>query len=48
MATDVDHLERHDGPDDPKFFDMNNLDSKCHACHSRKTATVDSTFANRR
>jgi 5-methylcytosine-specific restriction protein A len=44
-ATDVDHLERHDGPDDPKFWLWSNLDSKCHQCHSRKTATQDSTFA---
>jgi len=46
-ATDVDHLERHDGPDDPRFWLFSNLDSKCHQCHSRKTATQDSTFARR-
>ena len=45
IATDVDHLERHDGPTDPRFWLWSNLDSKCHACHSRKTATQDSTFA---
>jgi 5-methylcytosine-specific restriction protein A len=44
-ATDVDHLEPHDGPGDPRFWDWANLDSKCHRCHSRKTATTDSTFA---
>ena len=48
IATDVDHLIRHAGPDDPRFWDAQNLDSKCHACHSRKTATQDSTFARSR
>jgi len=43
-ATDVDHLERHTGPTDPKFWDWDNLDSKCHACHSKKTARHDSDF----
>lgn len=46
-ATDVDHLERHAGPADPRFWEWQNLDSKCHACHSQKTATQDSTFARR-
>jgi 5-methylcytosine-specific restriction protein A len=44
-ATDVDHLEPHAGPDDPRFWLWSNLDAKCHACHSRKTATQDSSFA---
>jgi 5-methylcytosine-specific restriction enzyme A len=47
-AKDVDHLDPHDGPSDPLFWLWENLDSKCHSCHSRKTATTDSTFANRR
>jgi 5-methylcytosine-specific restriction endonuclease McrA len=47
IATDVDHLERHDGTNDPRFWDWANLDSKCHACHSQKTAREDSTFARR-
>lgn len=46
-ATDVDHLERVAGPDDPRFYVWEILDSKCHSCHSRKTATVDSAFAGR-
>lgn len=37
-ATEVDHLQRHRGPDDPLFWAWSNLDSKCKACHSRKTA----------
>jgi 5-methylcytosine-specific restriction protein A len=47
-ATDVDHLQPHDGPNDPLMWAWSNLDAKCHACHSRKTATVDSGFARRR
>lgn len=35
-ATDVDHIEPHRG-DWSKFTDRNNLQSLCHACHSRKT-----------
>src|SRR3990172_9588656 len=35
-ATDVDHLERHEG--DPVSFFAGKLQSLCHACHSRKTA----------
>ena len=37
-ATEVDHLQRHRGPDDPRFWQWSNLDSKCKPCHSRKTA----------
>jgi hypothetical protein len=37
-ATEVDHLQRHRGPDDPLFWIWSNLDSKCKPCHSRKTA----------
>lgn len=37
-ATDVDHVDAHRG-DRAKFFDINNLQSLCHSCHSRKTAT---------
>jgi 5-methylcytosine-specific restriction enzyme A len=46
-ATQVDHLDRHDGPDDPRFWDWSNLDSKCASCHSRKTALHDSAFVHR-
>ena len=46
-ASDVDHLRRHHGPNDPLFYEWTNLSSKCHSCHSRKTATEDSIFANR-
>jgi 5-methylcytosine-specific restriction endonuclease McrA len=38
-ATEVDHLQRHHGPDDPLFWEWSNLDSKCKSCHSRKTAS---------
>lgn len=35
-ATDVDHIVAHRGSWS-KFTDPNNLQSLCHACHSRKT-----------
>ena len=47
-ATEVDHLQRHNGPNDPLFWLWSNLDSKCKSCHSKKTATVDSSFARAR
>ena len=36
LATDVHHLERHEG-DVAKFYNSP-LESDCHACHSRETA----------
>ena len=36
-ATDVDHKERHEG--DPVRFFGGPLQSLCHNCHSRKTAS---------
>jgi 5-methylcytosine-specific restriction protein A len=44
-ATNVDHVQAHTGPSDPLFWQWSNLDSLCHQCHSRKTATQDSSFA---
>ena len=35
-ATDVDHVQPHNG-DWSMFTDRGNLQSLCHACHSRKT-----------
>lgn len=35
--TDVDHIIPVDGPDDPRFWDPENHQSLCHACHSAKT-----------
>lgn len=35
-ATDVDHIKPHRG-DWERFTDRGNLQSLCHACHSRKT-----------
>lgn len=37
-ATDVDHVRDHKG-DWAVFTDESNLQSLCHSCHSRKTAT---------
>jgi 5-methylcytosine-specific restriction enzyme A len=39
LANEVDHLERHHGPDDPRFWLWSNLDSKCKVCHARKTVS---------
>lgn len=36
-ATDVDHIVPHRG-DKELFWDKDNWQSMCHACHSRKTA----------
>ena len=36
-ATDVDHIRDHKG-DWTLFTDLENLESLCHSCHSRKTA----------
>lgn len=45
LATDVDHIiaRRKGGTDD-----LQNLQSLCHACHSRKTAREDVPAAHRR
>jgi 5-methylcytosine-specific restriction protein A len=43
-ATEVDHRERHDGPNDPRFWLWDNLNSLCKRCHSSKTARQDSAF----
>lgn len=37
-ATDVDHIRDHKGVWEV-FVDRNNLQSLCHACHSKKTRT---------
>ena len=37
-ATDVDHIVRVNGADDPLFWDRSNHQSLCHRCHSIKTA----------
>ena len=37
-ATDVDHIVDHKG-DWARFTDPGNLESLCHSCHSRKTAS---------
>lgn len=40
-ATDVDHIVAVSGPDDPRFWDVENWQALCHACHAYKTARVD-------
>ena len=46
-ATDVDHVEPHDG-DWSKFIDPTNLQSLCHSCHSAKTIAESRAKATRR
>lgn len=46
-ATEVDHIKPHRGDKD-LFWDSDNWQALCKACHSRKTATEDSTFAIRK
>lgn len=46
-ATDVDHIQPHDG-DWSKFVDPANLQSLCHACHSAKTIRESRAKAVRR
>jgi len=43
----VDHIVPHCGDQD-LFWDVANWMSLCHACHSRKTATEDGGFGNRK
>jgi len=43
-ATDVDHIQRKRGGGSDAHA---NLASRCHSCHSRKTARVDGGFGNR-
>lgn len=42
-ATDVDHVRPHRG-DRELLFAADNVQSLCHVCHSRKTATEDGGF----
>lgn len=46
-ATAVDHIEPHLG-DIEKFYSRENLRALCGPCHSRKTATSDGGFGNRK
>jgi 5-methylcytosine-specific restriction enzyme A len=42
-ATDVDHIRPHRG-DRELLYDPTNVQSLCHSCHSRKTASEDGGF----
>lgn len=44
-ATDLDHIVPHKG-DRQLFWDSSNWQGLCKACHSRKTATEDSSFTS--
>lgn len=45
-AADVDHKIPVSGPDDPRFYDMNELQALCHCCHSSKTCRKDGGFGH--
>ena len=45
-ATDVDHTIPFIGKDDPLRLDIDNLQSLCKPCHSRKTASEDGGFGH--
>lgn len=47
-ATDVDHIVPISTPEDPKFVDPDSVQSLCHSCHSKKTATEDGGFGRKR
>ena len=40
-ATEVDHRDAVDGPDDPRFWDPENHQGLCKPCHARKTVKED-------
>jgi 5-methylcytosine-specific restriction protein A len=44
-AADLDHIIPHKG-DMTLFWDPTNWQGLCKGCHSRKTATEDSSFAS--
>lgn len=42
----VDHIKAVSGSDDPLFWEPSNHASRCHSCHSAKTAREDGAFGN--
>ena len=42
----VDHIKPISGPDDPEFFNEDNLQALCLSCHSKKTAEENCGFGN--
>lgn len=47
LATEVDHIEPHQG-DPSRFWDSTNWQALCKCCHSRKTASEDGGFGNKK
>ncbi len=45
--SDLDHIVPVQGPKDPRFWDVTNIQPLIHGHHSRKTATYDGGFGNR-
>lgn len=44
-ATEVDHIIRHKGQDDPLFWDESNHQALCKSCHSRKTGREQGQYS---
>lgn len=47
-ATDVDHVIPVIGPSDSLFWDESNHQALCHSCHSKKTASENGGFGNKK
>lgn len=45
-ANEVDHIIPAKGADDKEFYNSDNHQALCKACHSRKTATENGGFGN--
>lgn len=45
-AEQLDHIDRVEGPHDPRFLDQGEVIGLAHGCHSRKTALLDGAFGN--
>ena len=46
-ATEVDHIQKVRGPNDPMFWEPENLRAACKRCHSSKTACFDNRWGKK-
>ena len=47
-ATEVDHIQKPKGPNDPMFYEIENLRAVCKRCHSSKSARFDNRWGKKR